>query len=174
MKRILFSSLTLALLVTGVVALAGKDAPKATGAGAPMGKSEAAKPHTGELMQLSDLTWMDAEGYPAGVKMSGVCAEGGVSSAYIKFPAGVKILAHTHPGSHWGTIVQGTGVFGFGTDPTKGIEFGPGSFVHVPAKTQHWLTAKTDVIVFASNSGPDGIDYVTATDDPRKGQAGAK
>jgi quercetin dioxygenase-like cupin family protein len=139
-----------------------------------MGKSEAAKPHAGEVMKLSDLTWVDAEGYVPGVKVSGVCAEGGVSSVYIKVPAGTKVAAHTHPGNHWGTVVQGTGVFGLGTDPSKGMEFAPGSFLHIPAKAPHWLNAKTDVIAFISNSGPDGIDYMNPTDDPRKGQASGK
>jgi quercetin dioxygenase-like cupin family protein len=176
MKRILISILTLAVLSMGVVALAKDEPPKASTAAAPAAKvsdmSKAA--HDGHVMKMSELTWTDAEGYATGVKVAAVCAEGGATSAYVKFPAGTKVAAHTHPANHWGSVIMGTGTFGFGTDPTKGMDFGPGSYLHVPAKTQHWLTAKTEVLVFVASHGPEGIDYVNPSDDPRKGQAISK
>jgi quercetin dioxygenase-like cupin family protein len=191
MRRTILIASAMACLAAAVMAVADDKPKMPTGADA----SQAAKGAMGEMKQtagqatmtgkqmagsamgarttkLSQLTWQDAPGYVAGVKMAPVYGmEQGAKSAYLKFPASTKIAAHTHPAYHWGTVVSGTGTFGFGTDPAKGIEYGPGDYFEVPTSTEHWLMAKTETTIFGCMMGPDGIAYVNATDDPRKGQA---
>lgn len=176
MKRVFPVVLALGLLVLGMSALADKgmgDKPMTTTTTTTT-KTETKAAHDGHVMKMSALTWKDMDGYPAGCKTAEVCAEGGVSSAYAKFPKGTKVAAHTHTGAHWGTMVSGNGTFGFGIDPAKGTEIAAGDFIHVPANAVHWLNAKSDVVVFIAATGEPGINYVNPADDPRKGQAVSK
>ena len=43
--------------------------------------------------------------------------------------------------------------------------------IGIPPKAVHWLTAKTETIVYANALGPEGIDYSNPNEDPRKAQA---
>jgi quercetin dioxygenase-like cupin family protein len=187
MKRVLWLATLLAGLAMGVVALADaktdakdKAASTMTKAGDAMKAPEAMKTEAEKapaammtepmMKKMSELMWKDAEGYPSGVKVAEVfTGPSGVGTAYMKIPAGTKVAAHTHPAVHWGCFLSGTGTFGFGTDPTKGMEYAPGSFLHVPMKAPHWLMAKTETVICANAVGAPGIDYVNTSEDPRKG-----
>jgi quercetin dioxygenase-like cupin family protein len=175
MKRALMLSALLALALP-LAALADTTTKAAgTAAGTTAKATETAKAAVGNAMtahaqKLNEATWEDAVGYPAGVKVAKIHQDATVGCGYLKFPAGTKIAAHTHPSAHYATVLSGSCTFGYGTD-TKGSMMGPGDFVYVPAGTPHWLTATTETIVFGAITGPDGITYVNPSDDPRKGQA---
>lgn len=184
MKRVL-SVLSVLALVLGASAIAGETTKTTKPAGtiekSAAAMSEAAKTEaksmtaaatTAQIMKLADLTWQDLVGYPAGVKVAQVMkGPQDVGVAYLKIPAGTKIAAHTHPATHWGTVVSGTGTVGIGTDPAKGTEYGPGTSVFFPSKSPHWLNAKTETVIYANMVGPEGTDYQNPNDDPRKAQA---
>ncbi len=179
MKRVLIAGLTLTCLGLAIAALAGNETKPATTPGTMTGPAKtmmttpAGTMMGGHITKMAELTWKDAAGYPVGCKMAEVHsdAKAMIMSAYMMFPAGTKVAAHTHPATHWGTVVSGTCTFGLGTDPTKGTDMGPGDFVSIPAGTPHWLVAKTDCTVFATAMGAPGMTYINPTDDPRKGQA---
>jgi quercetin dioxygenase-like cupin family protein len=184
MKRVL-CALSVLAFVLGASAIAGETSkttkPAGTAEKSAAAMSEAAKTEamammtaatTPQIMKAADLKWQDAPEYPAGVKIAAVMkGPQEIGMAYIKIPAGTKVAAHTHPSTQWGTVVSGTGTFGIGTDATKGSEYGPGSFIYLPAKAVHWLTSKTETVVYANALGPEGTDYVNPNDDPRKAQA---
>jgi quercetin dioxygenase-like cupin family protein len=175
MKRVLcvLSALALVLVASAMAGDTGKTTTKPAGTlekGAAAMTDAAAT--TAQIMKPADLQWQDLVGYPAGVKVAQVMkGPQGVGVAYLKIPAGTKVAAHTHPATHWGTIVSGTGTVGVGTDPAKGMEYGPGTSVFFPSKAAHWLTAKTETLLYANMVGPDGTDYMNPNDDPRKAQA---
>jgi quercetin dioxygenase-like cupin family protein len=158
-------------MVIGINALADKQAADKPAAASVAAKAEK---HDSHVTKMSELAWTDLEGYPTGCKVAGVCADGGAKSAFIKFPAGVKIASHTHPSNHWGSVVSGTGTVGWGTDVATGTDVGPGDSFHIPMNSVHWLTVKTDMVIYATQNGADGINYVNASDDPRKGAAQSK
>lgn len=168
--------LTLGVVVIGIALSAASFADntktQAAGTGAATAKTEVAKAVAmpGQMQKLADAKWIDAPGYPAGVKLAPLHKEGNVGYAYLKFPAGTKVALHTHPSWHIATVVSGNGTFGMGAD-AKGMAVSTGDVVMVPANTPHWLHATSDVIVFGSMVGDDAIVYVNASDDPRKGQA---
>jgi quercetin dioxygenase-like cupin family protein len=184
MKRVL-CVLSVLAFVLGASAMAGETSKTTKPAGtvekSAAAMSEAAKTEaktmttavtTGQVMKMADLKWQDAAGYIAGVKVAQVMkGPQEIGVAYLKIPAGTKVAAHSHPATHWGTVVSGTGTLGLGTDATKGVEYGPGSSVYFPTKAVHWLTAKTETVIYANMLGPEGIDYVNANEDPRKAQA---
>ena len=172
--------LTLGAVVMGVAlsvaSFAGDTKTQAAGSGsapAAAAKTETAKMAAampGQTQKLADAKWIDAPGYPAGVKLSPLHKEGNVGYAYLKFPAGIKVPVHTHPAPHIATVVSGNGTFAMGAD-AKGMAISAGDVVMVPANTPHWIHATSEVIVFGSVIGDDAIVYVNASDDPRKGQA---
>jgi quercetin dioxygenase-like cupin family protein len=175
MKRALMACAVLATLALPLTALADTTTKAAGTAAGTTAKAEmttkaAAAEMTGHVQKLAGATWIDAPGYPAGVKMAGLHKDDTIACAYLKFPAGTKVAAHTHPAAHYATVISGTGTFGFGTD-TKGSPMAAGDFVYVPAGAPHWITATTEVIVFGSMIGPEGTTYVNPADDPSKGQA---
>ena len=68
------------------------------------------------------------------------------------------------------TVVQGTFVMGIGDkfEQTGGHELGAGAFALMPAGTRHYASAKGETVIQLHGTGPWGINYVNAADDPRK------
>jgi quercetin dioxygenase-like cupin family protein len=174
MKRALMLTAILATLALPLTAAADSATKAAGTAAGTTAKAEtmakAAMPMEIHSQKLANATWEDAPGYPAGVKMAKIHRDATISCGYLKFPTGIKIAVHTHPGAHNATIISGTGMFGTDKDP-KGWAMGPGDYVHIPAGMPHWFTATTELIAFGAITGPDGIAYLNPSDDPSKGQA---
>jgi quercetin dioxygenase-like cupin family protein len=81
----------------------------------------------------------------------------------VKIPAGVHVLAHTHPRDELVTVIEGTWYLGEGErfDPDKLIGHPVGSFIVVPAGVPHFVAAKEGgVIVQLSGTGKFGTDYL--------------
>ncbi len=79
----------------------------------------------------------------------------------MKFPAGFKVVPHTHPeGVRTLTVLSGTLYFGFGEtfDEAKAEPFPPGTFFTELPTTPHFVWAKEgDVIVQVAGIGPTGF-----------------
>lgn len=134
----------------------------------PMVSSTTPVYHPGE-----SLTWVDAPpAMPPGLKMAlleGDPTKPGLFTMRIKFPAGSRIMPHTHSQVEHATVVQGTLHIGMGatfdslaTKPMKA-----GSFGYWPPGMQHYAWFEGEVILQLHGQGPWTITYVNPADDPR-------
>jgi len=120
------------------------------------------------------FVWVKAPAaYPAGLEI--MLIEGDTSKPVpftlrFKFPDGYVLPPHQHPIEEHVTVIQGTFVVGMGTSGKRetAIEMPVGSFILLPALTQHYVFAKGVTITQVHGIGPSGIAYVNPADDPRK------
>ena len=112
------------------------------------------------------VRWFTPSYYKAGrqrAQLFGDSSEGGAWVARVKIPAGVRVLAHTHPQDELVTVIEGTWYLGEGErfDPDKLKGHPAGSFIVVPAGVPHFVAAKEGgVIVQLSGTEKFGTDYV--------------
>jgi len=81
-----------------------------------------------------------------------------------KFPAGFKLMPHTHP-DEWrtGVVLSGNYYFGIGEqwDESKLRSYPPGTFYSEPKGTPHFVWAKDgEVIVQITAMGPTGMTRI--------------
>ncbi len=121
------------------------------------------------------FVWVKASAaFPAGLEV--MVMEGDPSKAgapftqRLKFPDGYVLPPHQHPIEEHVTVIQGTFVIGMGTSGKREatVEMPAGSFILIPALTQHYVFAKGVTITQVHGIGPSGIAYVNPADDPRK------
>ena len=121
------------------------------------------------------FVWVKASAaFPAGLEV--MVMEGDPSKAgapftqRLKFPDGYVLPPHQHPIEEHVTVIQGTFVVGMGTSGKRetAVEMPAGSFILIPALTQHYVFAKGVTITQVHGIGPSGIAYVNPADDPRK------
>ena len=81
----------------------------------------------------------------------------------VKIPAGMRVLAHTHPQDELVTVIEGTWYLGEGErfDSAKLKGYPAGSFIVIPAGTPHFVATK-DVAVIVQLSGTEEFrtDYL--------------
>jgi quercetin dioxygenase-like cupin family protein len=114
-------------------------------------------------VKATEVKWEKCEGMPEGVMKSAVQGDmkTGPFLALLKFPAGTKIMLHTHPENTAVSVVTGTLVIGEeGLPGDKGKEVGPGGYFKVPAQTQHWTWAKTECVFTVYGDGAHDLKYV--------------
>jgi quercetin dioxygenase-like cupin family protein len=128
----------------------------------------------GEIVVAPEnLEWAPGPGsLPPGaefVLIEGNPAEAGPLTLRLRFPAGYRIPAHTHPAIEHVTVLSGTFGIGMGDefDTSKGHEMPAGSFVVMPVGHTHFAWAKEETVVQLHSVGPWGITYVDPADDPR-------
>ena len=120
------------------------------------------------------FVWAKASAaFPPGLEvmvMEGDPSKPGPFTQRLKFPDGYVLPPHQHPIEEHVTVVQGTFVVGMGTSGKRetAIEMATGSFILIPALTQHYVFAKGVTITQVNGNGPNGIAYVNPSDDPRK------
>ena len=120
-----------------------------------------------------EMKWAPGPGsLPPGAEFAlieGNPSEPGPLTLRLKFPAGYRIPAHTHPAIEHITVLSGT--FGIGTgdelDTSKGRIMPTGSFVVMPIGHTHFAWADEETVVQLHSIGPWGITYVDPADDPR-------
>jgi len=110
---------------------------------------------------------------PAGSEaavLDGDPAKPGPFTLRIKMPDGYAIAPHWHAADEHVTVIQGTFFMGLGekVDRSKGHALEAGSFAMMPAGTRHFAWTKGETIVQLHGTGPWGISYVNASDDPRR------
>jgi quercetin dioxygenase-like cupin family protein len=81
----------------------------------------------------------------------------------VKIPAGMRVLAHTHPQDELVTVIEGTWYLGEGErfDSARLKGYPAGSFIVIPAGTPHFVATK-DVAVIVQLSGTEEFrtDYL--------------
>lgn len=138
----------------------------------PARSQPAATPHV--MLLPSEMKWGDGPpGLPTGAKMSVLYGDPGKPGMFIvrlRFPVGYRIGAHWHPTDENISIVSGSFQMGMGDklDATMAKAYPPGSFLTMPAKTNHYAIAKEETVVELTAMGPFAITYVDPKDDPRK------
>ena len=120
----------------------------------------------------NDLKWADVPSLPPGAKIAvleGKMNEAGPITARLKFPANYAVPAHHHPAVERVTVLSGTMNFGMGDklDRTKTTAVGPGGFLIMPPKMNHYVWTKEEAIAQINVTGPWTVTYVNPADDPR-------
>lgn len=86
----------------------------------------------------------------------------------VRYPAGMKTdsAPHFHLGTEHVTILSGTLVIGFGdhVDPSKVTEYGPGSFLVIPAGTHHYEWFRGETVSHVEGFGPMTTVWVSRPD----------
>ncbi len=126
------------------------------------------------LTPADDVKWSAAPpAFPKGAQiavLNGDPSKDGLYVLRLKFPAGYKVPAHTHPNDENLTVVSGALRFGHGDklDEQKGALLKAGSFAMTPKGMAHYVVVTEDTVVQVHAIGPSGITYVNPADDPRK------
>jgi len=131
----------------------------------------------GHAMAPESLAWMPAPPVlPKGAQiavLSGDPTKAGPFTIRLKFPPDYKVPAHQHPTAEEVTVISGTFGFGMGDrlDQASAHALGPGGFVDLPAKMNHFAFARGgDVVVQINSTGPFAMTYADPADDPTKSQ----
>ena len=124
-----------------------------------------------------DIKWLDpppAAAYlPDGVKLAFI--EGrppNLPVAYtfrLKFPAGSRLMPHTHPTIEKLTVISGTLHQGLGEvfDQAATEAVPAGGFSYRAPGVAHFVWFDEETVLQFSGNGPFGLKYVNPADDPR-------
>ena len=90
----------------------------------------------------------------------------------LKMPSGYKIPPHSHPKPEVVTVISGTFRIGMGdkADASKLKALPAGGFFAFAPGMNHFAEAEGETVVQLNSTGPWGLTYVNAQDDPRKTQ----
>jgi quercetin dioxygenase-like cupin family protein len=90
-----------------------------------------------------------------------------------KLPDGYQVPPHWHPHDENVTVLKGEMHIGRGDkfDRAATQELPAGSYMRMPKGTHHFAWSKGETIIQLHGEGPFQINYVNATDDPRKKDA---
>lgn len=132
-----------------------------------------AQSHAGHTMVApGDLKWADVPSLPPGAKIATI--EGPMNEAKpftirLKFPANYVLPAHSHPAIERVTVLSGTFNMGAGDklDKQQTTALSAGSLAIMQPGTNHFAWTNQETIVQLNGTGPWGIKYVNAADDPR-------
>lgn len=128
-------------------------------------------------LQPQDIRWVDpppAAAYlPDGVNLAFI--EGGPPNLPVpytfrlKFPAGSRLMPHTHPSIEKLTVISGMLHQGLGEvfDQAATEAVPPGGFSYRAPGIAHFVRFDTETVLQFSGTGPFGLDYVNPEDDPR-------
>lgn len=141
----------------------------AAGTAAPVW-THAAEHHT--AVRAADLKWGPVPSLPKGVQIAVI--EGPMNQAVpftvrLKFPANTRIAPHTHPAVERVTVLSGTFHMGVGekydraaTHPVRA-----GDMMIMQPGTPHFAWSEGETVVQLHGTGPWGLTYINAADDPR-------
>jgi quercetin dioxygenase-like cupin family protein len=161
----------------GAYALTTQPAPGAAAQVAPATASSG----THVVLQPKDLKWVDGPtGLPKGSKVAvleGDPSKPGPYTIRTEFPAGYKIMPHTHPVIEHITVISGEFYVGSGDKLSEegATKLGEGGYAVMPIQHVHYaFTKDKKSIVQLHGVGPWGITYVNPADDPRNQAAPRK
>lgn len=125
------------------------------------------------MVAPEDVVWAPGPGsLPPGAEFAlieGDPAAAGPLTLRLKFPAGYRIPAHSHPAIEHITVISGVFHAGMGDrlDTSRGSAMPSGSFVVMPTGHNHYAWTDEETVVQLHSIGPWGITYVDPADDPR-------
>jgi hypothetical protein len=137
----------------------------------PSGGAQHAAHH--HMVTSENLKWADVPSLPAGAKIAVI--EGPMSQAVpftvrLKFPANYRIPPHHHPATERVTVLSGTLHMGMGEkfDRQKTQAVKAGELMIMQPGSAHFAWTEVETVVQLHGTGPWGITYINAADDPRK------
>ena len=146
-----------------VVALLGASLPVA-------GWAQQADHH--KYVRAADLKWGPVASLPPGVQIAVI--EGPMNQAVpftvrLKFPANTRVAPHTHPAVERVTVLSGTFHMGMGEkfDRAATHPIRAGDMMFMPPGTPHFAWSEGETVVQVHGTGPWGLNYINAADDPR-------
>jgi ketosteroid isomerase-like protein/quercetin dioxygenase-like cupin family protein len=125
------------------------------------------------LVSGNAIPWTDdPASMPPGARsalLSGDPAQPGRVTVRVQLPAGYRLPPHHHPDDEHLTVLSGTIAVGLGNrfDETALTDLPTGSYVVLPAISNHYVVARTAATVQYSSVGPLGVTYANPADDPR-------
>ncbi len=120
-----------------------------------------------------DVDWKPFAAFPASVRLAvlvGHPSEAGPYTIRVRVPQGVKLMPHRHPEDRVYTVISGVFYMGLGDrfNPDALQAYPPGSVIVLPGNTSHFHWAKSsEYVAQVTAIGPLGLEYISATDDPR-------
>ena len=127
-----------------------------------------------KLIAPQDIKWGPAPpSVPPGAQAAVLYGDPGKEDMFafrLKMPKDYHIAPHTHPKPEIVTVISGAARLGMGTtaDRGKAQVLPAGSFFALSPGSAHYFFADEDAVIQLNSTGPWGIDYVNAKDDPRK------
>ena len=125
-----------------------------------------------KAVRAADLKWANVPSLPKGAQIAVI--EGPMNQAVpftvrLKFPANYTVPPHTHPAVERVTVLSGTLHMGMGAklDRSRTHPVGAGDMMIMQPGTEHYVWTEGDVVLQLHGTGPWGITYVNAADDPR-------
>jgi quercetin dioxygenase-like cupin family protein len=125
-----------------------------------------------------NVDWKPFAAFPPSVRLAVIVGQPSESGPYtirVKAPHGVKLMPHKHPEDRVYTVISGVFYIGLGDgfDASKLEAYPPGAVVILPGNTSHFHWAKSsEYITQVTGTGPLGLEYVDAKDDPRNENSG--
>lgn len=125
------------------------------------------------IQELSEAQWGPAPPMlPPGAEIAVLDGNPMGDSAYtlrLKFPAGYKIPAHSHPTDEHVTVLSGSVAIGMGDklDEMGGKALTVGGFALMPAGMNHYAYTKEGATILLHGQGPVEFIYVDPATDPR-------
>ena len=153
--------IVLSLLLGGVISVA-----------VPLMATAQTMDHT--IVSPPDIKWGKAPpSIPPGAEAAVLYGDPGKEGMFafrLKLPKGYRIPPHTHPKPEIVTVISGTFRLGMGeiSDASKAQPLAAGSFFVMTPGMVHTAFADEDTVVQLNSTGPWGITYVNAKDDPRQ------
>jgi len=178
---------TLALMLCGIAPALAQISPSLTGP-SPTGSTPTGQTSTGQtpantttptdkavsLTGPSDLKWTPAPPMlPKGAQLavlSGNPTQSGRFIVRLKMPTDYEIPAHYHPTPETVTVLSGSLHAGMGDklDRKASQGYDPEGLIVVPAQMHHFAWVATPTVIQIEGEGPFILDYVDASNDPRK------
>ena len=128
---------------------------------------------THTMLAPGELKWGPSPpGLPPGARAAIVSGDPSQPQPYVlraQLPANYRIPPHWHPSMENITVLSGTVALGMGDklDESAMQDVPAGGFASVPAEMRHSFMAKTAATIQVHGTGPFGVTYVNAADDPR-------
>ena len=123
-------------------------------------------------VSAAGLKWAPVPSLPKGAQISVI--EGPMNQAVpftvrLKFPDGYTIPPHTHPAVERVTVLSGVFHMGMGKkfDRSSATAVAGGDIMIMQPGTPHYAWTQGEVIVQLHGTGPWGVTYINAADDPR-------
>ena len=132
--------------------------------------------HAGDhkVTPTKDIKWGPAPAsVPPGAQAAVLYGDPGKDGMFafrLKVPKDYHIPPHTHPKPEIVTVLSGTARLGMGetADRAKAQALPAGSFFALSPGSAHYFYADEETVIQLNSTGPWGINYVNAKDDPRK------
>ncbi len=128
---------------------------------------------THAMVPTSTIKWgPPPPGLPPGAQVAVISGDPSQAGPYVlraQMPANYRIMPHWHPVTENVTVLSGTVALAMGDtfDAAKMQDLAAGGFASLPAEMRHSFMTRTAATIQVHGTGPFGITYVNAADDPR-------